>query len=285
MRHFFLTVCALLLACFVCSGQGNADKLPPAWLGTTPSSGVNGVEFVRVSGIFAPYRQNVTAQALNKLAQNLPGDWNVSSRVTGKESTRIDRNGGEITGSSRSQISTLEVIADGEPVNIRCMLVDEYWKPQGKGSGNYEYNAIYQVARYEDAVFPSTILTTKYGAQGLWRSAIVPGWGQMHKGSYLKGGLIMGGTVGLASGIVIAENMRSAYAVKASTTHSTTAAKQYQANISNATTARNICIGGLAALYIYNLIDAVAAPGARRIVVTPAVYGNGSYGIGSSINF
>ncbi|MDE6635460.1 MAG: hypothetical protein K2K09_02500, partial [Lachnospiraceae bacterium] len=36
------------------------------------------------------------------------------------------------------------------------------------------------------------------------------------------------------------------------------------------TTGRNICIGALGALYVYNIIDAIVAPGARRILTSPA---------------
>ena len=32
---------------------------------------------------------------------------------------------------------------------------------------------------------------------------------------------------------------------------------------------RNFCIGAAAALYVYNLIDAIAAKGAKRVIVKP----------------
>jgi hypothetical protein len=57
-------------------------------------------------------------------------------------------------------------------------------------------------------------------------------------------------------------------------------------------TGRNICIGAAGALYVYNLIDAIASPGAKRIVhgknrryaYTPVVT-TGYTGIKLAINF
>lgn len=43
--------------------------------------------------------------------------------------------------------------------------------------------------------------------------------------------------------------------------------KEYNTKADNCENARNICIGAAAALYVYNLIDAIVAPGARRVIV------------------
>ena len=44
-------------------------------------------------------------------------------------------------------------------------------------------------------------------------------------------------------------------------------AQTYNSKADNWESGRNICIGAAAALYVYNLIDAVAAKGARRVTV------------------
>lgn len=48
----------------------------------------------------------------------------------------------------------------------------------------------------------------------MMRSLIVPGWGQMYKGSTVKGLCILGGEVALAAGIIVSENLRSSYVKK-----------------------------------------------------------------------
>ena len=41
----------------------------------------------------------------------------------------------------------------------------------------------------------------------------------------------------------------------------------YNTKADNCENARNIYIGAAAALYVYNLIDAIVAPGAKRVIV------------------
>lgn len=169
---------------------------------------------------------------------------------------------------------------DGKPIKIQAKIVDEFLDRR-KG----EFSTLYAVALTNSPIYDDIRVTSQYGARGLWRSAIVPGWGQMYKGSFAKGGIIMGGTVALAAGIIVSESLRKDFVTKASQTHSTEATKQYQANVNNASLARNICIGGIAALYIYNLVDAIVAPGGKRIIVTPVSYGENQFGIQGSIDF
>ena len=63
--------------------------------------------------------------------------------------------------------------------------------------------------------------------------------------------------------------MRQTCLAQISQTHSSTVIKQLYANMSNWAIGRNVCIGAAAALYAYNIVDAIVAPGARRVVVTP----------------
>ena len=123
--------------------------------------------------------------------------------------------------------------------------------------------------------FDDVRLTTNYGARGLWRSAIVPGWGQFYKGSYVKGGLILGGSVLLAGGIIYTENMRQDYMNKIAKTHNTGNIRSYKNSADNFAMGRNICIGTLAALYVYNVVDAIVAPGARRVIMRKNADGSG----------
>ena len=165
-------------------------------------------------------------------------------------------------------------------VKVRIAVVDEYVARDG----------IWFLCTLPDpaartAIYDDLEITTRYGGHGLWRSAIVPGWGQMYKGSYVKGGLVLGGCVALAGGIIFSESQRQAYISNISKTHDAAAKQIYANRANNFGIARNVCIGALAALYIYNIIDAIAAPGGKRIIVTPAASADGSVGISGFVNF
>ncbi|MDY5239489.1 DUF5683 domain-containing protein [Bacteroides helcogenes] len=84
----------------------------------------------------------------------------------------------------------------------------------------------------------------------MMRSLIVPGWGQMYKGSTVKGLCILGGEVALAAGIIVSDNLRSSYVKKM---HEQPKHQQtYNTRADNWENVRNACIGGAAVLYVYN---------------------------------
>lgn len=186
----------------------------------------------------------------------------INSRFSGKtKMTRDDY--------TMNEEFEMECIENGKEINIVCRTIDEYWEKSQNGL--YQCHLLYAIENSSNPSYAQDHIrvTSAYGARGLWRSMIVPGWGQMHKGSYVKGGIMLGGTVVLAGGIIFTESMRKSCYAQIGQTHSSTAIKQLSANAANWAIGRNICIGTAAALYVYNLVDAIVAPGARRVVVTP----------------
>lgn len=191
--------------------------------------------------------------------------------TNGQFSENIDRN------------SVSELSVEGIPFKLQAKNIDEYYKLNR--NGQYVVSTLYMVAVTPDPVFDQIEVTSKYGAKGLWRSAIVPGWGQFHKHSYLKGGLILGGTAVLAGGIIFTEVTRADYAKKITMTHDKKAMATYANRRNNFALARNICIGATAALYIYNLVDAIVAPGARYVKVQKVDRNGRSYAFAPTVTY
>lgn len=175
--------------------------------------------------------------------------------------------------------------------------ISEYWTIDKYG--NYNLTKLYAKSCGSGSPdFDQIRLTSHYGFRGLWRSALVPGWGQFYKGANLKGALILGGSVAGAGGIVFAESMRKDRMSRISHTHDINLIRRYASDISNYELTRNLCIGALAAIYLYNLIDAAVAPGAQRVVIekrkdksirkysfVPAAGADGSIGLMAFITF
>ncbi|MDL2252173.1 DUF5683 domain-containing protein [Odoribacter sp. OttesenSCG-928-J03] len=168
---------------------------------------------------------------------------------------------------NNSTVYARRVLIEGEKVDLHYRVVDEYWEQKRIGGRLlYNLNVLYQVETPgRNARFDEVEVTSMYGVRGLWRSIFVPGWGQLYKGSKTKGGLIMGGVVALAGGILVTENLRSSYTKKIGETRDIHKIRTYADKADNMENARNICIGGAIALYVYNLIDVIVAPGAKRI--------------------
>ena len=81
---------------------------------------------------------------------------------------------------------------------------------------------------------------------------------------------MVGGATLFAGGIALTECTRQVYLGKISQqSRNEEAVKIYANSASNLAIGRTICIGGLCAVYIYSIIDAFVAPGARRVEVIP----------------
>lgn len=305
-RH--LTYLFFLWGAILCNTQGalaqrnlkSSDRIAPRWIQKPPVARTGALHYLPVT-VYTSTPEAASVAALNTLTKHLPRNWNVASLEGLDKESFTERSGRDdrITRNTRSQVYRLQVQASGEPVELRCKVMDDYWQRVIIG-GNVRYRStiLYQVAAPGTTTpFENAHLTTAYGARGLWRSAIIPGWGQFHKGANLKGGLILGGCALLAGGIVFTENQRADYDRKIKRTHDIGLIRSYTTKKDHFATARNICIGAAAALYLYNLIDAVAAPGARRIVVkrggrpersyavAPALLPDGAAGLTAAMSF
>lgn len=259
MNKGLLPLILTVLAALPAAGQ---DRLAPQWLRHAPESCSAGTVFVPVT---VPYvnRQGAGQLALGKLSETLENDFVVSKNQVLDDTAVITRDKGGITGSQRSQTATVSITVDGSPVQLRCVLADEWWNPRQR-----EYSALYQVAKNDAAAFCSTSTTTRYGF-GPVALSLIPGAGQFAKGDILKGSIFMGGCAAGTAGIIFLESQKKSYAAMRAQTHDVNLIKRYAAKESNLGTARNVCIGITCALFIYNLIDAAAAPGARKVKVSP----------------
>ncbi|WP_294627030.1 DUF5683 domain-containing protein [uncultured Bacteroides sp.] len=155
---------------------------------------------------------------------------------------------------------------EGQQVIVTSHKYDEYWEyllyPNGERI--YRCYTLYGVADTPNVAFDRLSFSRKYGVRGAARSLIVPGWGQLYKGNTAKGASILGGEIALAAGILVAENQRSSYVKKMREQPKHLAT--YNTKADNWENIRNACIGGAAALYVYNLVDALVANGRKRSI-------------------
>lgn len=165
-----------------------------------------------------------------------------------------------------NEIYSMQIQSEGEDVSLHYIKLDEYWcESYDGGMLRLEFYTLYAVACPNVVPqFDGFYFTDKYGASAMVRS-LVPGWGQIYKGSAVKGYSILGGEAACVAGIIWCENQRASYYKKMK--EQPKFAQTYNTKSDNWENGRNVCIGAAAALYVYNLIDAVAAKGARRVVV------------------
>lgn len=282
-KRYLCPMLMLLLFVMVVSAQNpSLDKTKPQWLHKLPTPTNSSFKYEIVSASAASWdeaRKKCLAELIS--SSGLSQGVVISSDYKSKEKVSQTWNNGKLS-EKVDYGSETNVTAKSKESEIFVENIDEYWTRDN--SGMYYLTKLYAKSELgTPPLFDNVELTTKYGVQGLWRSAIVPGWGQFYKGSTLKGGLILGGTVALVGGIIFTENQRTDYVNKIAKTHDAEIKRSYATKRDHFATGRNICIGAVAALYVYNLVDAVVAPGARRVIVNQRPNGSG-YAILPSIS-
>ena len=263
----------LILFFLLCmSGLGNlnaqqkSDRLRPRWLTSSlPVANSASYIFLDASGIGNTLEEARQRSFLN-LSTKLEHERGIKVNSSMKVNSQAIRQGGERE-QKTYQSYQMECVEKGKELVMTTRIVDEYWERDSRGYTCYVLCGLHTVTdnkcaggSYEDEIR----LTTSYGAKGFFYS-LIPGVGQLYKGSKLKGGLILGGTAACAGMIVVAENQRSTYIKKMR--EKPKFKEFYSDKAGNWENVRNGFIGAAAALYVYNLIDAAVAPGRRRVIV------------------
>lgn len=258
MRYIY-KILLLLVALFVAT---SAFSQKPQWVGNTPKElnyTYKLVEVVSNGSDLAGARANAL--------ENLAGDRLLTegvriyqNTIDSRESSKV-KNPNQTIVQTKNTHTTVTTHIDGSPVQLSALRVDEYATQE---NGMVKLHTLFQVATCSDPVFDNVYVTDKYDFSA---RVFVPGWAQLYKGSIVKGACIIAAEAVGIGGIVYTESMRAAYMSRVYSQPSF--AKEYKNKADNFEIARNCCIGAAVAIYVYNLIDAIVAPGVRRVVVTP----------------
>lgn len=256
MRNLILMLVVLL---FGSTLTIHAQK--PAWVNNTPKEQNRTYKFVEVVS-YGSNLENARIEGQKKLASNEQLIKQVTVVVDREGEQRVKQtfNNGRLN-EVVEKVFDVKTSIRGKEFTLQAGTVDEYAIME---NGVCKLHTLYMVAVDSNPVFDNVYLTTKYGFSA---RALVPGWAQLYKGSTAKGLAILAAEVAAIGGVIFTENERASYALKMRTQHAF--AKEYKTKVDNYETARNCCIGAAVAIYVYNLIDAVVAPGAKRVVVKP----------------
>lgn len=144
---------------------------------------------------------------------------------------------------------------------VKSGHIAEYWECRSTGVTGY---FLYQTRSSLMAKPEHVVATDRYPFSA---RVFVPGMAQIYKGSVGKGVGIIAGEVVLVGGVVVTECLRLNYAKKINMTHNSSLKNQYAYNANACNIARNVCIGGIAAVYIWNVIDGIVAKGKPYVSV------------------
>lgn len=151
-----------------------------------------------------------------------------------------------------------------EAMNVPVNKVCEHVQREGN---QYMVYVLCQVARYGNvsAQFSYFADCNKLAKSQYIAHSFVPGLAQIKKGSVGKGTAFIVSEVVLVGGVVAAECLQRYYAQQISMTHNSTLKQRYVQNANICQISRNVGIGCVAAVYIWNVIDGMVAKGKTQI--------------------
>ena len=273
MRPFFILLFSFFFASSTLSARviEKSEGMKPRWLKTTPVPKNSSYQIVKTEVALADNLEGARMASVKELAKKVTGTSVViSNEDFDMESSQTGKNGG-LSGESYKDVYKLTVGEDREKIRLIYKKIEEYWETEvTNGIKAVKLWTLYAVSKNPNAIFDSFESTRSYGAAPIAMS-IIPGVGQIYKGSTVKGICLLGGVAALGLGALVCENTRSDYKNKMK--EQPEFAKDYNTKANNYETARNVLIGAAAAVFIYNLVAAAVAKGARRVVVNKA---NGS---------
>lgn len=190
-----------------------------------------------------------------------------------------------------------EAIANGsnygessDAMNVPVNKVCEYIQREGS---QYVVYVLCQVARYGNMAYNFTPFTqcNQLAKSQYIGHSFVPGLAQIKKGSVGKGTAFIVSEVVLVGGVVAAECLQRYYAQQISMTHNSGLKQRYAQNANICQISRNVGIGCVAAVYIWNVIDGMVAKGKTQIPLGTAELRLAPYadyesgGVAARVNF
>ena len=145
-------------------------------------------------------------------------------------STSEFKTSSKITGGTREFAESFQnsTVLEGEGFKTAFKETDNYWQLlSSNGSNIYRYWVLFAVSDDINNHSFDEINIGKYGIAPVWRSALVPGWGQLYKKEKRKGTYILASEGVLLSGTLISAYFKNLYSDKALQTKDITARRDY----------------------------------------------------------
>ncbi|MCR5646457.1 MAG: hypothetical protein K6F96_08785 [Bacteroidales bacterium] len=143
---------------------------------------------------------------------------------------------------------------------VKARIIDEYHEVVSPG--NHKVYLLVQTAK--NPTYDYDPVSEKYSFSP---RVFVPGWAQINKGSTGKGICFIASEVVFVGGAFFANSMRKNYLNKINSTHNATLVNSYINKANTWTTIRNVSIVGACAVYLWNVIDGIAAKGEKHLLL------------------
>ena len=160
------------------------------------------------------------------------------------------------------QSGELIYIEGAKNLDLKARVIDEYYEKDG-----YIYKAylLVQIAKDKSYDFDKVTISDKYPFSA---RVFIPGMAQIHKGQKTKGACFITGEIVFVGGAILSHSMMNSNINKINSTHNSSLKYQYTKNANTWMTMRNVSITGAVAVYLWNVIDGIAAKGEKNVFLT-----------------
>lgn len=270
MKTGFLISAALALCAALPFPGAAQERLQPQWMRKLPAPSNPSFEYITIKAA-ANSLQQARKDCLNLVFDKSGYANGVLVKVDEQSRLAVDKSwtDGKFTDSQTETFIRNSEIKGGE-FKVYVKEVTEHYEVR---DGIFEMTKLYQKSVSDETPsFDAVTVTDRYGFAPVLMS-IIPGCGQFRKGDILKGSLFLGGVSATAIGTAVLMNLGNDMSTKMTLNHNANDIMFYSNMANTYRTCAYVCIGLGAAIYVYNLIDAAAAPGAKRLIVTPGTIG------------
>ncbi len=240
----------------------SSAEAKPSWVNETPTG--KAYTYYSSMGSSNTSLQQAQENAIGGILQRLveEGTFNVSIESTTETSESIHTSSGK----TQHQISDdfiREVVLTGTSKTISGLQKEEdYWQTAMADNGTiYQYWVLFRLSK--PGVDLSLLRKTGYGFSPVWRSAILPGWGQLYKKEKKKGKLLLAGfTLSIATAVT-SQSLSSNYAIDAENADTGEWVDYYNTISEQYFLASTISYILAGTIYGYSAYDAISSEGAK----------------------
>ena len=266
MKPYYLFLSALIFP-FTCFSQQIIDKSDtkkPTWFSGNSNIDSKLFKYYVSQGTSSSIdtaRKNAIQNVIFEYAQTLGTEY-----IVGSESNTVISNiqENDSVKTTTSFVFSGKVQGKEQNFKIPCFtIVEYYWEKElYNGKPIYQYWVLARIPNRErDCNLP---FYQSYGKSAVWRSAILPGWGQMHLGYKTKGVILLSATGILLTGITTAQIMYTSNwnnYISSLSLGQNDDAQVYKSNADDWFLIRNINLVAIGGVYVYSLIDALTKKG------------------------
>jgi hypothetical protein len=240
-----------------------SSSIKPNWISETPFG--DSFSYHKGQASNTKSLEEARKQAFANVVASIAAEQQVDVRV--QSTTTTSQTNNNKTYNVNGSFFEVVEISTGKSILNGLKFEEEYWQKLQLPNGSIQYESWILMRLPKGS--NSRYTQKSYGFAPVWRSALMPGWGQFYKKQNTKGIALLAATGVILVGAIVTENQRSSNYTNALNTRDINERRAFISTADNWKNSRNAIIAVGGAIYLYNLIDAIATKGAKIYAYKP----------------